>query len=101
MLLTQEGLRALHHFRISAAPQYDEQWNRIEGNDGLMLSCAYAEEYGFSGCEVKWQKQWPGHVAAPTIRDLAKVAERHYNEAHRVDDPKTSEATAPEEAVNQ
>jgi hypothetical protein len=101
MLLTQDGLRALHHFRISSAPQYDEHWNRIEGNDGLRLSCEHAEEHGFSGCESRWEKQWPGHVAAPTIRELAMVAERHWNEAHRVDEPKTGEADAPEDAVTQ
>ena len=95
MLLTQEGLRALEHFSLSAWPQYGEDLKRIEGNDGLMLTC-----HACSGRhDGPWMKQWPGHVAAPDLRHLVIVAEQHWNEAHREDEPKTGEAEAPEEVI--
>lgn len=88
MLLTQDGLRALADFTISAAPAYDENFNRVEGNDGITLTCHHGNEHF-------WQKPWPGHVAAPTLRDLAVVAQQHWDAEHCEPQPERLKAEAP------
>jgi hypothetical protein len=85
MLLTQDGLRALEGFTISAAPAYDEDFNRVEGNDGIMLTCHHGHEHF-------WQKHWPGHVAAPKLRDLVLVAQSHWEQEHRETQDENAEA---------
>lgn len=85
MLLTQDGLRALADFTINAAPNYDEDFNRVEGNDGITLTCTHGHEH-------YWHKQWPGHVAAPTLRDLALVAQGHWESKHRAEQAEAAEA---------
>lgn len=76
-LITQNGLQALAEFTLCAAPKYDGL-KRIEGNDGLELSCT--RDHDGKG---HWIKQWPGHVEAPTLRGIAMVAQEHWREAHQ------------------
>lgn len=76
MLLTQPGMQILDSFVISAA-SHDEHGQRYEMNDGLRLTCT-----GDHGDVGHWQKQWPGHVAAPDLRHLCVVAQAHWNEQH-------------------
>jgi hypothetical protein len=85
MLLTQEGLHALADFTISAALKYDIDGHRVEGNDGLTLICNQRHEG-----KTPWQWHWPGHVAAPILRDLALVAEGHWRKEHH--EPQTTDA---------
>lgn len=77
MLLSQEGMHALAWFHISA-DSYDEKGRRYETNDGLMLTCIKSHEDG-----THWMRRWPGHVAAPDLRHLVMVAERHWAEEHQ------------------
>ncbi|MEH0574317.1 hypothetical protein QBA54_07435 [Streptomyces sp. B21-108] len=85
MLLTQDGLRALADFTINASPDYDEDFNRVEGNDGITLACTQRHDGKL------WQKKWPGHVAAPTLRDLVLVAQMHWGREHRAEQAETAE----------
>jgi hypothetical protein len=87
-LITQAGFRALTEFTICAAPLYDGL-KRIEGNDGLALSCTRDHDGGGS-----WQKKWPGHVAAPSLRDLAVVAQQHWLGEHQAEQSATVKAEA-------
>jgi hypothetical protein len=89
MLLTQDGLHALADFTLCAAPLYDVDGARVEGNDGLMLTCKQQHEG-----KTRWQWQWPGHVAAPTLRDLALVAQEHWWREHPAVQPVSAEAEA-------
>ena len=82
MLLTQDGVHALADFTISAAPEYDEAGARVEGNDGIVLVCNSPQPH-----TKPWRKQWPGHVAAPTLRDLVLVAQHHWSQEHRSVEP--------------
>lgn len=86
-LITQTGLRALTEFTICAAPQYGEDLKRVEGNDGLMIACTRDHDDGRS-----WRKQWPGHVEAPTLRQLAIVAQQHWLETHHAEAQEGTEA---------
>ena len=76
-LITQDGFRALTEFTLCAAPKYDGL-NRVEGNDGLTLSCTRDHDG-----EGPWRRQWPGHVEAPTLRGIAIVAQEHWLETHQ------------------
>lgn len=89
MFLTQDGLGALADFTISAASKYDVDGRRVEGNDGVKLTCTLIHE---DKSEFQWH--WPGHVAAPTLRDLALVAERHWSQNHRASSTESVQATA-------
>lgn len=90
MLLTQDGLRALADFTVHAAPEYDDDWNRVAGNDGVVLTCVHPQPHTKS-----WQKHWPGHVAAPTLRDLIMVAEQHWNREHQAAQAETVDSGEP------
>lgn len=76
-LITQTGLHALTEFTLCAAPKFDGL-NRVEGNDGLQLSCD--RDHDGNGPQY-WN--WPGHVEAPTLRGIALVAQEHWLEAHQ------------------
>lgn len=88
MFLTQHGLDALADFTINAASKYDVDGHRVEGNDGIMLTCTLIHQ---GKSEFQWH--WPGHVAAPTLRDLALVAERHWTQDHQAEQAESAQAT--------
>lgn len=87
MLLTQDGLDSLTSFTVSAAPEYDVDGTRLAGNDGVLLTCNQRHE---AKARSRWQ--WPGHVAAPTLRDMVLVAEVHWRQDHEAGPSETAEA---------
>ncbi len=89
MLLTKDGVYALADFTIHAAPEYDETGARAEGNDGVVLTCRHPQPH-----DKPWRKQWPAHVAAPTLRDLAIVAGQHWEREHQDATAESTEAGA-------
>ncbi len=89
MFMTQDGIGALADFTISAAPKYDVDGHRVEGNDGIVLTCTQRHEG-----KSRFQWEWPGHVAAPALRDLALVAEWHWSQDHAASGTESAQAAA-------
>jgi len=85
MLLTRDGLLALADFTIRAAPEEDENFNRV-GHDGILLECVHPHD------DKVWRKQWAVHVAPPSLRDLVFVAQQHWAREHRATQTEGTEA---------